>query len=257
MIPLNLDQILEHLRRKNYDAKLQSETNQIYFIHKAGQLEFPIFFRIFEKGDLLQLLAFIPSNFKEGTQTEVARLLHLINKELDIPGFGMDEKEGVIFYRSMLPAFDKKIDPNLLESFLKAIPLIMRHAKHYVEPRLALIGDAAHTIHPLAGQGVNLGLMDAACLAQSLIEASQQGVDLGSLRPLRRYERWRKGDNSLMIMAMRGFKELFGSSSPIVVQLRSIGLNINNQLNSLKNYFMRYALCEKNDLPNLAKNKNE
>lgn len=124
MIPLNLDQILKHLRRKNYDAKLQSETNQIYFIHKAGQLEFPIFFRIFEKGDLLQLLAFIPSNFKEGTQTEVARLLHLLNKELDIPGFGMDETEGVIFYRSMLPAFDKKIDLNLLESFLKAIPVI-------------------------------------------------------------------------------------------------------------------------------------
>ncbi len=137
---------------------------------------------------------------------------------------------------------------------LKSIPLIMRHAKHYVEPRLAIIGDAAHTIHPLAGQGVNLGLMDAACLADTLIHAEQQQRDLGHLRPLREYERWRKCDNTLMLAAMRGFKALFAEHSPWVVYLRSQGLALTDQMGLVKAYFMRYAMGDVEDLPSLAKN---
>ncbi len=134
-----------------------------------------------------------------------------------------------------------------------AIPLVMRHAKNYVEPRLALVGDAAHTIHPLAGQGVNLGFMDAACLAQCLIDARDQHKDLGSVRVLRRYERWRKGDNALMLLGMRMFKELFGSHSSVIIQARNMGLQLTNRFNFLKNALMRYAIGETDDLPSVAK----
>lgn len=121
------------------------------------------------------------------------------------------------------------------------IPLIMRHAEHYVGPRIALIGDAAHTIHPLAGQGVNLGLMDAAVLTEVMTQAHQKKQDIGALRTLRRYERARKGDNTIMLAVMRGFKELFGAQSPWLTQWRSQGLNLTNHLDFVKNEIMRRA----------------
>lgn len=142
-----------------------------------------------------------------------------------------------------------------LISGLQAIPLVMRHVKHYVTPRMALIGDAAHTLHPLAGQGVNLGFMDAACLAQCIVEAIGRQHDFASLRTLRRYERWRKGDNSFMLLAMRGFKELFGGSSICLTQARNVGLYLANRSHLLKNCFMRIAMGETSDLPALAKKR--
>jgi 2-octaprenylphenol hydroxylase len=150
-------------------------------------------------------------------------------------------------------AFGLRLGEIKRQSAAQAIPLIMRHAKHYVQSRLALIGDAAHTIHPLAGQGVNLGLMDAACLAQCIIDAQQEQRDFTSLRVLRRYERWRKGDNALMLLAMRGFKELFNTTSPLIVQARNVGLSVTNKLDVVKNYFMRLAIGESQDLPHVAR----
>ena len=133
----------------------------------------------------------------------------------------------------------------------KAIPLIMRCARKYLDSRMVLIGDAAHTIHPLAGQGVNLGFMDAACLAQCIIDAHHEQRDVGSVRVLRRYERWRKGDNLMMLAAMRFFKECFGTQSSLVVQARTMGLTVTNQLSFVKNYFTKIAMGELFDLPDL------
>lgn len=133
----------------------------------------------------------------------------------------------------------------------KSVPLIMCHAKKYVEPRMVLMGDAAHTIHPLAGQGVNLGFMDAACLAQCIIDARREQRDVGSLRVLRRYERWRKGDNTMMLAAMRLFKECFGTQFPLIVQARNMGLTIAHRFNFLKNCCMKIAMGETGDLPKL------
>ena len=90
-----------------------------------------------------------------------------------------------------------------------AFPLRMRYARDFAVERVALVGDAAHTIHPLAGQGVNLGLLDAASLAQELIKLWQAGEDIGTKRNLRSYERWRKAEAAKMIASMQGFKDLF------------------------------------------------
>jgi 2-octaprenylphenol hydroxylase len=156
------------------------------------------------------------------------------------------------FDRELNDAFGLRLGEIKCLNQPQAIPLIMRHVKHYVQSRVALIGDAAHTIHPLAGQGVNLGFMDAACLAQCIIDAQQQQRDIGSLRVLRRYERWRKGDNTLMLIAMRGFKELFNTASPLIVQARNMGLHFTDKFDIIKNYVMQVAMGESHDLPQIA-----
>ena len=93
--------------------------------------------------------------------------------------------------------------------------------------------------------------MDAACLAECIIDARAQHRAVGHLRVLRRYERWRKGDNTAMLIAMRGFKELFGTMSPWVIQARSVGMNTANRFNGLKNCLMKIAMGESRDLPGL------
>lgn len=135
-------------------------------------------------------------------------------------------------------------------------PLHMRHAKQYVKPNLALIGDSAHTIHPLAGQGVNLGLLDAASLAQVIVDALQKQRDFASMTVLRRYERWRKGENWLMIAAMEAFKRLFSNSSSVFAHIRGKGLQLTDQNLWLKTIFMQHAMGLSGDLPYAAKTRN-
>lgn len=131
-----------------------------------------------------------------------------------------------------------------------AFPLRLQHAQQYVQPRLALIGDAAHTIHPLAGQGANLGFLDAAALAQALESCSD---DPGSLRCLRRYERQRKGDNVAMMAVMDGFKRLFGTHAAPITWLRNTGLALTNRAHPVKDLIMRRAMGLEGDLPALAR----
>ncbi len=133
-----------------------------------------------------------------------------------------------------------------------AFPLRLQHAKNYIKPRLALIGDAAHAIHPLAGQGVNLGLADAATLAEVISDALQQKRDIGSMRVLRRYERWRKSDNIAMMAAMDGFKRLFGSELPPVRWGRNLGLTLTDTIPPVKKHFIHHAMGMAGQLPRLA-----
>jgi len=134
-------------------------------------------------------------------------------------------------------------------------PLKHQHAKQYTQPRIALVGDAAHTVHPLAGQGVNLGLADAATLAEVLLEARSAKRDIGAHKVLRRYERWRKGDNATMLSAMSGFKSLFGDEKPTVRWLRNTGLSLINRTTPIKNQIMRQAMGLEGDLSRLAQGK--
>lgn len=128
-------------------------------------------------------------------------------------------------------------------------PLVQRHARHYVQPHFALVGDAAHSIHPLAGQGVNLGLMDAAVLAEEVVHAWQRGAPWGELSTLRRYERRRRFDNSAMLGLMKGFKVLFGSHDPALTLARNLGMSGMNHLVPLKRVLMRQATGERGRLP--------
>ncbi|MDH5736113.1 MAG: UbiH/UbiF/VisC/COQ6 family ubiquinone biosynthesis hydroxylase [Gammaproteobacteria bacterium] len=134
-----------------------------------------------------------------------------------------------------------------------AFPLVRRHAKNYIKPGLALIGDAAHTIHPLAGQGANLGILDAASLAQVILEADLQGREISSYATLRKFERWRRGENTLMMYSMSGFKNLFSNEQTGLTMVRNLGLNLVNKVIPVKHKFMRHAMGLEGDLPEIAK----
>jgi 2-polyprenylphenol 6-hydroxylase len=123
-----------------------------------------------------------------------------------------------------------------------AFPLRLMHALEYTRPRLALVGDAAHAVHPLAGQGVNLGFMDAAALAQVLGEALAAGEDIGEYAVLRRYERWRKADNLPALALMDGLQKLFGSDLPLLSWVRRSGLGLFDRAEPVKRSLIRRAM---------------
>lgn len=123
-----------------------------------------------------------------------------------------------------------------------AFPLQGQHVRQYVKPGLALIGDAAHTIHPLAGQGVNLGLADVASLAEILLTTQQTGKRLSNIKSLRRYERSRRSQNQLTLEAMGAFKQLFSNESTVLGTVRNLGLDMADQLPPLKHLLMRQAM---------------
>lgn len=133
-----------------------------------------------------------------------------------------------------------------------SFPLRLLHAQDYVKPRIALIGDAAHAIHPLAGQGVNLGVLDAAALAETVLSTQATHRDIGALHNLRAYERWRKGQNVTMMLSMDGFKRVFGAQLEPVKWARNVGLSATNRLTPVKRFFMDYAMGNRGDLPKLA-----
>ncbi|NEX15632.1 MAG: 2-octaprenyl-3-methyl-6-methoxy-1,4-benzoquinol hydroxylase [Halochromatium sp.] len=149
-------------------------------------------------------------------------------------------------------AFDKRLGPILSTGPRAAFPLSRQHALEYVRPHAALIGDAAHGIHPLAGQGVNLGFLDVAELIDAIDHARAKGRSLGSLHSLRRYERARRGENAAMLMAMDLFKRIFGNRNPALVGARNLGLFAAEHLPGIKTLFIRQALGLGDELPTLA-----
>lgn len=134
-----------------------------------------------------------------------------------------------------------------------AFPLTSAHAETYIGTRTVLLGDAAHRLHPLAGQGLNMGLKDAAVLADVLLDAVHQDRDPGAHAVLRRYERWRRGDNGLMIAAMEGFKSLFTGGGPARRAVRNLGLDLVDQSGPVKQYIMRYASGLAGEQPRLMR----
>ncbi|MDO6445879.1 FAD-dependent monooxygenase [Colwellia sp. 1_MG-2023] len=165
------------------------------------------------------------------------------------------------FSKALTAASDGKLGNISLASERFSYPLTMRFAQNFIKDRVVLVGDAAHTIHPLAGQGVNLGLLDAAAIAQILTESlnNEQGsVSSNSaqwLSPitLKQYERWRKTEAAEMIGAMEAIKQTFTPQQAPIKFLRGIGMSIVNQIKPAKNVMIKQALGFKNHLPHLSK----
>lgn len=157
------------------------------------------------------------------------------------------------FYLELAAAFDERLGAIVDSSARAAFPLRLQHATAYTLPHVALIGDAAHTVHPLAGQGVNLGFLDAAALADVILEARRNGRAIGAHSTLRRYERWRKGDNLAMLAAMDAFKRLFGTRFAPIRWARNLGLDLTDRVGPAKNLLMEYAMGRRGDLPPLAR----
>ena len=132
-------------------------------------------------------------------------------------------------------------------------PLRALHARQYCSARVALIGDAAHTIHPLAGQGMNLGLLDAAVLAEVLRAAAERGEDPGDLRVLRRYERRQKGRNLKSLLAMDALHRVFTRAGPLLAPVRAAGMSLVDASPAAKRALMREALGLVGELPETAR----
>lgn len=132
-------------------------------------------------------------------------------------------------------------------------PLALHHATSYIAPRLALVGDAAHGIHPIAGQGLNMGLRDVAALAEVLVEAKRLGLDVGDYTALERYERWRRFDNVLLAGVTDALNRLFSNEIGPIRLARDLGLGLINQLGPLKRFFMQHARGTVGELPRLLR----
>lgn len=156
------------------------------------------------------------------------------------------------FNTELEKAFERRLGNVEWSGERKTFPLYRRHAKQYIRRRIALLGDAAHTIHPLAGQGANLGLLDAATLSEVILATYAAQRDFGLSANLRAYERRRRGQNQTMLWAMDAFKLLFGNRLPPVSMLRNLGLNLTDALPMVKQSIMRQAMGLEGDLPQLA-----
>lgn len=157
------------------------------------------------------------------------------------------------FAKQISMASDYKLGQVIQVAERGAFPLVRRHAEHYVKPHLALIGDSAHTIHPQAGQGVNLGLLDAAALVETVVDAKQAGKAWGSFSVLRKYERWRRGDNAIVQRSMEAFDWLFKQDASLKAVVRKPLLPLANRLTVVKNWLMDQALNGREALPKIAK----
>ncbi len=161
--------------------------------------------------------------------------------------------EDADFLDALRPAFGSFLGQIRLEGVRFAYPLDLTLAESFIAPRLALVGDAAHGMHPIAGQGLNAGLRDVAALAAVLDEARARGEDIGAPAVLRRYQQWRRFDTATLALATDGFNKLFSNDNPILRAARGLGLGLVNAAPRLRRGFIREAAGLTGELPPLMR----
>jgi 2-octaprenyl-6-methoxyphenol hydroxylase len=157
------------------------------------------------------------------------------------------------FHAELERRFGHHLGPLEVVGKPRAFPLGLTLARAFVKPRLALAGDAAHGIHPIAGQGLNLGFRDVAALAEIVVEAHRLGLDVGSLAVLERYERWRRFDSFEMGVVTDGLNRLFSNDNPALRLVRDVGLGLVDRMPALKRMFVREAAGDGGELPRLLR----
>ncbi|MBS0578408.1 MAG: FAD-dependent monooxygenase [Proteobacteria bacterium] len=158
-----------------------------------------------------------------------------------------------VFEAALEVAADGALGTMQLKSERQAFPLRRLSAQRYAGERVALLGDAAHVVHPLAGQGVNLGLLDAAAVAERVLEAVGRREDPGALGVLRAYERWRRSEVALMDAAIHGFDRFLSHATGPAGRLARQGMSFVARSQELRRFFVRHALGMSGELPQAAK----
>ncbi|MFA7416308.1 MAG: FAD-dependent monooxygenase, partial [Rhizobium sp.] len=149
--------------------------------------------------------------------------------------------DDLVFEEELERRFGHKLGALKATGDRRAFPLGLTLARSFVAPRLALAGDAAHGIHPISGQGLNLGFKDVAALAETIVEADRLGLDIGDLNVLERYEQWRRFDTFRMGVTTDVLNRLFSNDFAPIRIVRDFGLGVVDRLPELKSYFMREA----------------
>jgi len=160
-----------------------------------------------------------------------------------------------LYLEALRPRFGDFLGEIALAGDRFTYPLSLSLAERFIAPRVALVGDAAHGVHPIAGQGLNLGLRDVAALAEVVIEAARRGEDIGSHTTLDAYQRWRRFDSTALALGMDTVNRLFSNDNPILRAGRDIGLGVVNAMPSLRRRFIRQAAGLQGDLPRLLAGK--
>jgi len=162
-------------------------------------------------------------------------------------------QDSLIFETELEQRFGHKLGNLELDSKVQAFPLGLTLAREFVRNRVALAGDAAHGIHPIAGQGLNLGFKDAAALAETIVEADRLGLDIGTLDVLERYQMWRRFDTVRMGVVTDVLNRLFSNDSSLLRNIRDVGLGVVDRMPGLKRYFINEASGEDVSAPRLLR----
>jgi 2-octaprenyl-6-methoxyphenol hydroxylase len=157
------------------------------------------------------------------------------------------------FVAELTRRFGHRLGEIALEGPHQSFPLELQIARSFIADRLALVGDAAHAVHPLAGQGLNIGIRDVAALAETLVETARLGLDIGSSITLERYQRWRRFDSAFSATVMDGINRLFSNDSAPLRAIRDLGLGLVDRAPGLKRFLVREAAGGTGDVPRLLK----
>ena len=177
----------------------------------------------------------------------------LVWTEDDKKGRAIMELDDAAFLKELEIRFGRRLGALELSGPRMAYPMETHLARSYISNRLALIGDAAHGVHPIAGQGLNLALRDVAALTEVLVDTARLGLDIGAGEPLERYERWRRFDNTLSTLVFDGFNRLFSSDNAALRSFRDFGLGLVDRSPALKSIFVKEAAGLSGEVPRLLK----